>query len=64
MQIEDIKPIAKIEKTNAQVNDPGITFNESGVTFNDSRYTFGGVGKDGEYRVFSIVGQANDNKPK
>ena len=32
-----------VQKTNAAVSDPGITFNESGVSFDDSRYSFGGV---------------------
>jgi hypothetical protein len=41
--IDDIKPKASAKRTNAQVNNPGITYNEAGVSYNDARYAYGGV---------------------
>lgn len=41
--IDDIKPKATATRTNAQVNNPGITYNQAGVTYNDPLYAYGGV---------------------
>jgi hypothetical protein len=62
--VEDIKPIAIVKKTNAQLSNPGITYNEEGVTFNDERYTFGGVGIDGERDIFPFIASIKDIKPR
>lgn len=42
-----LKPIMSVQRTNAQVSNPGITYNEAGFTYNQSGTTYGGVyGKD------------------
>ncbi|SRR5258708_5492558 len=54
--VQDIIPIATASKTQAQLNDPGITYNQGGVSYNDSRYTYGGVynQSDVEPAVFTV----------
>lgn len=62
MKASDIKPIATAKETDAQLNDPGITYNEAGVTYNQIGLTYGGV--YGSQTVIKIQATAKDVKPR
>lgn len=59
--IKTIKPVAVANRTEAQLNDQGITYNEAGATYNEVGIAYGGIYGNTDFKV--IVAKATDIKP-
>lgn len=55
-----IKPTMRIQRTNAQVYDQGITYNEPGLTYNEIGYAYGGLY---EYAIVPLMTVVLSPKP-